>query len=167
MQTTDAIINQLDRMADIQVFMAVALSIVALFALAIAFTALLALVRVRKVMERALGELNPASQPVLSALTRVAENAREVSDTVKVRVRDLMDTVDDINSRLKDGADAVEGRVRDFGVVVDVVQGEAERLMVEAASTARGVHTAREALRGRRPADLPAAAEDADEDVFD
>ena len=167
MQTTDAIINQLDRMADIQVFMAVSLSIVALFALAIAFTALLALIKVRKVMERTLDELNPKSQPIMAALTRVAENAREVSDTVKVRAKDLMDTVDDINERLKNGADAVEGRVRDFGVVVDVVQGEAERLMVEAASTARGVQTAREALRGRRPADLPPADVDPDEDVFD
>lgn len=164
---TEAIINQLDRMADTQIFIAIALSIVALFALAIAFTALLALIRVRKAMEHALNELNPRTQPALSAFTRVAENAREVSEMVKVRVKDLLDTVDDVNDRLKTGADAVEHRVREFGVVVDVVQGEAEKLMVDAASTARGVHTAREVLRDRKATRLPPLEADPDEDVFE
>jgi hypothetical protein len=164
---TDAIVNQLDRMADTMMFIAIGTSIVALFALAIAVVALMTLIRVRRSMERGILNLSPKTQPMVIALTRVAENAREVSDTVKVRVKDLLDTVDDLNDRLKTGADAVEARVRDFGVVIDVVQGEAERIMVDAASTARGVHTAREALRDRKAGKLPPLDLDPDEDPFD
>ena len=163
----DAIVYQLDRMADTQMYIAIATSVVAIFALGIAVAALFALIRVRKLVERGMDDIKPLSQPAVAAVTRMAENAREVSETVKVRVNDLMKTVDDINERLRDGAEAVEDRVRSFGVVVDVVQGEAEKIMVDAASTARGVHTARETLRERKALRQPPLDVDPDEDVFD
>jgi hypothetical protein len=118
----DAIANQLDRIGDIQMVMAIATSILALFALAIAAAALLAVLKLRKVMERGLDSLPSKTDPMIAAVTRVSENAREVSDTVKVRVKDIMENLEDITERLKTGADSVEDRVRRFGVVVDVVQ---------------------------------------------
>jgi hypothetical protein len=172
----DAIAQQLDRMGDIQMVMAIATSILALFALGIAGAALLLLLKVRKLMERGMDNLPAKTDPMIAAVTRVTENAREVSDTVKVRVKDIMANLEDITERLKTGADSVEERVKRFGVVVDVVQEEAEKLMLDAASTARGVHTASEALRTKpRPRltpvdDRPVFDElddDLDEDVFE
>lgn len=164
---SDAIANQLDRIGDIQMVMAIATSILALFALAIAAAALFGVLKLRKIMERGLENLPARTDPMLAAATRVAENAREVSDTVKVRVKDMLDNLDDINARLKNGADAVEDRVKRFGVVMDVVQSEAEDLLLDAASTARGVHTASEQLRARKRPRLPRVDDELDEFEFD
>lgn len=164
---SDAIANQLDRIGDIQMVMAIATSILALFALAIAAAALFGVLKLRKIMERGLENLPARTDPMLAAATRVAENAREVSDTVKVRVKDMLDNLDDINARLKNGADAVEDRVKRFGVVIDVVQSEAEDLLLDAASTARGVHTASEQLRARKRPRLPRVDDELDEFEFD
>jgi hypothetical protein len=108
---TDAIATQLDRIGDIQMVMAIATAILALFALAIAAAALFAVLKVRKVLERGLDNLPAKTDPMVAAVTRVTENAREVSDTVKVRVRDMLDSLEEISERLKAGADAVEDRV--------------------------------------------------------
>jgi methyl-accepting chemotaxis protein len=166
---TDAIANQLDRIGDIQMVMAIATSILALFALAIAAAALLVVWKVKKAMSRGLDALPAKTDPLIAAVTRVAENARDVSDTAKVRVKDILSTLEEISERLKAGADSVEDRVKRFGAVVDVVQAEAEDLLLDAASTARGVHTAAEVLRDKKKprTRLPAADEDLDEDVFD
>jgi methyl-accepting chemotaxis protein len=164
---TDAIATQLDRIGDIQMVMAIATAILALFALAIAAAALFAVLKVRKVLERGLDNLPAKTDPMVAAVTRVTENAREVSDTVKVRVRDMLDSLEEISERLKAGADAVEDRVKRFGVVVDVVQTEAEDLLLDAASTARGVHTAAETMREKKRRHLPAFDEDLDEDALD
>lgn len=147
--------------------MAIATAILALFALAIAAAALFAVLKVRKVLERGLDNLPAKTDPMVAAVTRVTENAREVSDTVKVRVRDMLDSLEEISERLKAGADAVEDRVKRFGVVVDVVQTEAEDLLLDAASTARGVHTAAETMREKKRRRLPAFDEDLDEDELD
>ncbi len=163
----DAIANQLDRIADIQMVMAIATSILALFALALAAAALVAVIKVRKALERGLDLLPAKADPMIAAATRVAENAREVSDTVKVRVRDFMQNLDDISDRLKTGADAVEDRIKRFGVVMDVVQSEAEELLLDAASTARGVHTAAERLRAGDTIEDEAEDEDFDDLDFD
>lgn len=160
---TDAIATQLDRIGDIQMVMAIATAILALFALAIAAAALFAVLKVRKVLERGLDNLPAKTDPMVAAVTRVTENAREVSDTVKVRVRDMLDSLEEISERLKAGADAVEDRVKRFGVVVDVVQTEAEDLLLDAASTARGVHTAAETMREKKRRRLPAFDDDLDE----
>ncbi len=164
---TDAVATQLDRIGDIQMVMAIATSILALFALAIAAAALFAVLKIRKMMERGLDALPAKTDPMLAAATRVAENAREVSDTVKVRVRDVLDNLEDISERLKTGADSIEDRVKRFGVVVDVVQAKAEDLLLDAASTAHGVHTAAEALREKKRSRLRPADDDLDEDGFD
>ena len=161
---TDAIANQLNRIGDIQMVMAIATSILALFALAIAAAALLAVWKVKRVMSKGLDNLPAKTDPLIAAVTRVAENARDVSDTAKVRVRDILGTLEEISERLKAGADSVEDRVKRFGAVVDVVQAEAEDLLLDAASTARGVHTAAEVLREKKTGRLPAADTDLDED---
>lgn len=164
----DAIARELNRIGDIQMFMAIAMFILALFALALAGAALFAMMRLRRAMERGIESLPNKTDPVVAAVTRVAENAREVSETAKVRARDMLDSLEEVTERLKAGADSVEDRIKRFGVVVDVVQEEAEKLMLDAASAARGVHTASETLREKRRARLASPVDDdLDEDGFD
>ena len=100
---TDAVAAELNRIGDIQMVMAIATSILALFALAIAAAALFAVWKLRKAMERGLDVLPAKTDPMIAAATRVAENAREVSDTVKVRVKDILGNLEQISDRLKTG----------------------------------------------------------------
>lgn len=72
---------------------------------------------------------------------------RKVSDKASHTVSGLTHTVEDVTGRLRAVVDGVEDRVKRFGAVVDVVQAEAEELLLDAASTARGVHTTAEMLR--------------------
>ena len=64
------------------------------------------------------------------------------------------------------GAQAVETRVKQFGAVVDVVQSEAEEILLDAASTAHGVHAAAEVLRSDKRPRLQSAEVEAEEDLF-
>jgi hypothetical protein len=140
---------ELNRIGDIQMVMAIATAILALFALAIAAAALFAVLKVRKAMERGLDVLPAKTDPIVTAASRIMGN------------------LEDISERLKTGADSVEERVKRFGVVVDVVQEKAEDLLLDAASTAQGVHTAAEVLRDKKRSSLRPADRDLDEDVFD
>jgi hypothetical protein len=59
-----------------------------------------------------------------------------------------MDTVNDLNRSLRKASGAAEERVRDFAAVLDVVQEEAEQILLDSAATARGLHATAESLRG-------------------
>jgi hypothetical protein len=63
--------------------------------------------------------------------------------------------VEDVNGRLRQATDAAEERLRRLATVLDVVQAEAEDMMLDATATARGVHEAAAALRRPRPRRLP------------
>ena len=74
--------------------------------------------------------------------------ARKAANAASDSLSKITGTVEDLNKRLRAGVDAVEDRVKRFGAVVDVVQAEAEELLLDAASTAHGVHTTAQMLRG-------------------
>lgn len=164
---TDAVAQQLDRIADLHTAMAIAMFIVSVIGLGIAAGALRSVIRMRKAFDRSLLTLPAKTDPVVASITRVAENAREVSEIVRFRTRDVLDNLEEVSVRLKIGAESVEDRIKRFGLVMDVVQAEAEEILLDAASTARGVHTAAEVLRNKQSPVLPHADRDLDEDVFD
>lgn len=117
-----ALIDQLNHIATTQTIIAISLAIVALAILGVAVGALLAVRKVTGLLDRT---VTSVTQPVTN----------------------LLGTVDDVNTRLRAAVDAVDVRIKRFGAVVDVVQDEAEGLLVDATSTAKGVHAARQALR--------------------
>lgn len=168
-QSDPEVIHQLQRLVTTQTIVAISLAIVALSALGVAVGALLAVRKVLGLLHKTMAQLTPKLDPLLESASRIAGNAEEVSASIKGRVDGVLDTVDDIGGRLKTGAQAVEDRVKQFGAVVDVVQAEAEDILLDAASTARGVHTAAEMLRAGRaspPARIPPSDDDEDEDLF-
>lgn len=86
---------------------------------------------------------------------------RKVTGKANTAIGSITGTVEDVNSRLRAAIDSVEGRAKRFSAVIDVVQTEAEELLLDAASTARGVHAAAEMLRsGAREGRLAGAQED-------
>lgn len=150
-QTDPVIIQQFERLVSVQLVGAIALSIITLAVLGVAVAALITIRKLMATIDRTLGQLAPRIDPLLTSVTRIADDAEDVSSSLKHRVNNLMRSVDDLNKRVMEGADAVEDRVKKFGMVVEVVQAEAEEILLDAASTARGVHTASQVLRSGQP----------------
>lgn len=159
------LIAEVHRLGTIQVVVAILIGVLALAALGVAAGALIAVRKLSSAVIRNMNQITPKLSPLLASVTRIAGDAEEVADSAKARVGDLLETVDDVNARLRSVTDAVEERVRQFGTVIDVVQSETENILLDAASTARGVHSAAEMLRtGNRPP--PEEADDFDDEVF-
>ena len=163
MQSDPVLVQQFERLVSIQLVGAVALSVISLAVLGVAIASLFAIRKLIAQIDRTLGQVVPKFDPLLTSVTRIADDAEDVSSAFKHRVNNLMKTVDELNERFLSVADDVEIRVRKFGTVADVVQAEAEEILLDAASTARGVHTASQVLRGSRVEPLPGRVEVDDE----
>jgi uncharacterized protein YoxC len=154
LQQTDLIAAQLDRMATMMMVLAISAVIVGLLS---AVTLIISLMTMRsasqlmKSIESQIERLAPKTDPLIEKLTRLTDDARGVTDSVRRRVTDLMDTVSDLNEALRGAHRAADTRVREFAAVLDVVQAEAEEVLLDGAATARGFHATAEALRGAQP----------------
>jgi uncharacterized protein YoxC len=145
---------QVDRIAWAQIVMAVAMAILALILIGIGVMAFIALRGANRILarvEKSVQELTPHAKPLIERATRIATDASDVSDTVRRRTNELMDTVADMNRSLREASHAAEERVRDFAAVLEVVQQEAEQVLLDTAATARGLHATAESLRGDGP----------------
>src|SRR5687767_1472254 len=169
-QADPALLAYLNRIAIAQTIMAVVALLMVLAAgvgLLVSFRTLKRLGRTLQSLDKVVDELAPRAEPLIDGVTRVAVDAAAVTEAVRRKVNDVLDTVEDVNGRLREATEAAEQRVRQFGAVLDVVQTEAEDMLLEAASTARGVHTAARALRETSPkprGKLPRSTEDARDD---
>ena len=132
--------------------MVMAITFVALLVLAIggaivSYNTLKALGRLIKEMEEVTKRLAPRADPIIDGAAKVLANLGDVSTKLRGDVEGMQDTMRDINFRLRMAADSAEDRVREFGDVLRVAQDEAQEMILGAAATARGVHTAADALR--------------------
>ena len=96
----------------------------------------------------------------------VSDRARSISDNVDFITQALRTDVERLNSsvralsdRLHQASDRMEDRIEEFNALMEVVQGEAEEIFIDTASTMRGVREGvREGARslsGQRPAEEP------------
>ncbi len=165
-QTDPAIVGQLDRIADLQLVLSIAVVIVALAAIAVGGYALFVLVQVRRLMvqgERAVRKLAPSADPALVRAREVIDNVGETVDDIRVRVDEISDTIAQFNDSLRDAGRGAERRVMEFTAVLDVVLEQAHELLLDTAATAHGIHRTAEALRTPRapgPRTPPSLPED-------
>jgi hypothetical protein len=155
-QTDPAVLEQLQRIAWSQMVMATVTVLVGLAIIGAVFFA----VRLLRSAERSVKQLVTRAEPIIDKANGIAANAGNVSDTVKRRADEVLETVHDLNEQLRDAVDVAEERIRDFGAVLEVVQEEAQSILLDGAATARGVHVAAERLRQppSRTRTLPASA---------
>jgi uncharacterized protein YoxC len=151
LQTDPALLAQLERIALAQTVLGVLAALLILIVLGGAVAAFLAARRAAQLVRRLEQELTPRVDPLIERATRIADDANDVSDTLRRKVHELTATLDELNVALRRASRHAQQRVREFGAVVDVVQEEAETLLLDAAATARGVHTTAESLRTRAP----------------
>ena len=163
----------LERIATSQFIMALAMTLLLVLALGGAVIFMLEFGKLRKLMRDTsilMDELKRVAVPLIEGAAATAENAAELTTSIRTRVDGLLDTIESVDTAIQKGAIATEERVRRFGQVLDVVQTEAEELLLDAAATAHGVHETARTLREprprrsvRRPADLSEL--DLDEDI--
>lgn len=141
-----------ERIATAQIVMAVGITIWTLVLIGIGVTMFLLYRSVRRLIatvEAQVQQLAPKAAPLLTAAGKVADDATDVSNAVRGAVQDVLETVDELNQRLRALTADAEDRVRRLGAVLEVVQDEAEDVLLDAAATARGLHATAEALQRR------------------
>ncbi len=115
-------------------------------------------------LNRILGELQRSARQNLGP---VSDRARSISDNVEFITQALRTDVEKLNAsiralseRLHQASDRMEERIEEFNALMEVVQGEAEGLFIDTASTVRGVREGARSISapasrraGGRPAD--------------
>ncbi len=115
--------------ADISSVVLAAISAVLLLAM------LALLVQLRKV----LASLQRQVQPVADRARVAAENVEYISAVVREDVQKIHSSVAGLSDRLKDASERMEERVGEFNALMDVVQDEAESVLLDTAAAVRGV----------------------------
>jgi uncharacterized protein YoxC len=168
-QQQDAIIAQLDRLNSALAILAWSMGIVgvlSVIAILVCLWTMWNASRLLATIETQINRLAPRTEPLLEKMTRLADDARGITDGVRRQITGVMDTVGDLNDSVVKARREAEKRIREFAAVLDVVQTEAEQLLLDAAATARGVQVTAALLRAARPRSMP-RPDDADDEAGD
>ncbi len=141
----------LERIAWAQIVIAVAMVLIGLVIIGIGVLSVSTIRSANRVLgqvEKSIERLTPHAEPLLDKAARIASDASDVTDTVRRRVNELMDTVHDLSRSLRGVGAGAEERMQAFIAVLDVVQEEIQQLMLDTAATARGLHATAESLTG-------------------
>jgi hypothetical protein len=106
-------------------------------------------------VKKLLGSLQQHVQPVTDRVRVAAENVEYISAVVREDVHRVRTSVSGLSDRLKEASDRMEERVEEFNALMDVVQDEAESVLLDTAAVVRGVRagarTMGEAVAGATP----------------
>ena len=137
----------MDRIATAETVIAVGVTVLIVLGIVVSVMFAWTLRVTTKLLNAVRHDLAPRTEPLLEQTTRLAERANELVDGLREEADTVRETVDEINRRIRQATDVAEQRVRKLAAVLEVVQEEAEKLLIEAAATARGAHAAARALR--------------------
>jgi uncharacterized membrane protein YhiD involved in acid resistance len=156
----------------IQVAAEISTIVIAVVSVFLLLVALALVLQVKKL----LGSLAQQVQPVTDRARVAAENVEYISAMVREDVQSVRTSVSGLSERLKDASDRMEERVEEFNALMDVVQDEAEAVLLDTAAVVRGVRagaqTMGEGVAGVTPAgdaegSLPPDGEDDSEGESD
>lgn len=153
-QVDPALYDVLENIAAAQLVMAVVMVVVGIIVLGGALLVLVEFRSLRRLLRDMLvtmEELRPRVGPLLAQLQSLTADASAMTGDLRRRTDNLLFTIEDVNRSVKRGAAALEERAERFGAVLDVVQTEAEELLLDAAATAHGVQETARVLRQPGP----------------
>lgn len=149
--TVDArTLDALERIATAQLVMAVVMVLVGLIVVGGAVVSLLMLRSARRQLTRAVDDLKPQLAPLIDRAKHVTDDVSGVTDNVRRKVDDVLHTIEELRRTLERGRAGAEERAARFVAVLDVVQTEAEALMLDAAAAAHGMQETARVLREPR-----------------
>ncbi len=100
--------------------------------------------QLRDLLDRAYSDLGPLT----ASANRIAANVEEISESVKDEVLQVKETVGQATRGLHNAVESTERRLRDLGALMDVAQGEAERIVLGTAAAAHSVRASASSALG-------------------
>jgi methyl-accepting chemotaxis protein len=122
---------------------------------------------------RILGEMRLSARqnlgPVSDRARRISDNLEFITQALRTDVERLNQSVAQLSERLHVASDRMEERVEEFNALMEMVQGEAEELFLDTASTVRGVREGARSIssRGQDPTRRDRVTDGADVDEDD
>jgi len=110
---------------------------VAIVVLALVATALM--VRLRRAIEEMRIGVRQNLGPVSDRARGISDNVEFITQALRTDVERLNASVKALTDRLHLASDRMEERIEEFNALMEVVQGEAEDIFLDTASTVRGV----------------------------
>lgn len=86
--------------------------------------------------------------PVSDRARSITDNVEFITQALRTDVEKLNASVRSLSDRLQQASDRLEDRVEEFNALMEVVQGEAEDIFLDTASTVRGVREGARAIGG-------------------
>lgn len=84
--------------------------------------------------------------PVSEKARSISANVEFITQSLRSDVAQLSGSVTAVTERLHLASDRMEERIEDFNVLMEVVQGEAEEIFLDTASTVRGIREGARAI---------------------
>jgi methyl-accepting chemotaxis protein len=156
-------LEALERIALAQMVMSAVMVILGVLALGGAVIVLLELRSARRLMRGLLvtvEALRPRLAPFMDRVQDVTTDVSTMTGTMRRKLDEVIRTAESVSRAVERGTVATEERLQRFTAVLDIVQTEAEELLLDAAATAHGMQETARVLRerpGRTGAGRPAA----------
>ncbi|MCH8810815.1 MAG: hypothetical protein IID07_03225 [Gemmatimonadetes bacterium] len=99
-------------------------------------------------LRRLLGSIQQHVQPVTDRARVAAENVEYITALVREDVQKVRASVSGLSDRLGEASDRMEERVEEFNALMDVVQDEAESVLLDTAALVRGVRAGAKTIGG-------------------
>ena len=100
-------------------------------------------------LRRLLRSLQQHVQPVTDRARVAAENVEYITAQVRQDVQKVRASVSGLSDRLGEASERMEERVEEFNALMDVVQDEAESVLLDTAAIVRGVRAGAQTIGGR------------------
>jgi cytochrome c556 len=106
-------------------------------------------------LKRLLGSVQQHVQPVTDRARVAAENVEYITALVRQDVQKVRASVSGLSDRLGEASERMEERVEEFNALMDVVQDEAESVLLDTAAIVRGVRAGAQTMGGSVAASAP------------
>ena len=108
-------------------------------------------------LNRLLGEMKGVAKdnigPVSDRAKLISDNLEFITQALRTDVERLNSSVRALSDRLHQASERMEERIEDFNALMEVVQGEAEEIFLDTASTVRGVRAGARQIASPRGSD--------------
>jgi methyl-accepting chemotaxis protein len=111
--------------------------------------ALVLFVRVNAILKDLRRAVHQNLGPVSDRAKAISDNVEFITQSLRTDVEKLTGSVRGLSERLQLASDRMEERIEEFNALMEVVQGEAEDVFLDTASTVRGVREGARSITAR------------------
>jgi hypothetical protein len=103
-------------------------------------------------LEKFVDTLDREARPVADKIRDLVADTGRVADKLRKEVESIVDTSQDIRTRLIDAVDDADARLQDVGAMLDVIQDEIEETVLDVGAVLRSTRRGSKVVQGMRRA---------------